>query len=313
MYYPYLNGGTQELRAVRDFCETLAGAVPHVSPIIEPSQTIISSISRTISSLSRVGARCYIILNPPHTELGEGCIKLRDACSPQYIVSSCCCPAYIVNDIDKIKVDIADKGYSGVMLIVPKGTSIDDDKFRDLVSLQTVDKIVASPASKSVMKIAKGVGKDIILLGDKIPTRDFTQFDRYDEAFSQDVFYFESEGYAGFSDYTALPDGFGENSDTFPHIVTLHLTYRNGADKINVRHFCSTIESEYKSHMREKFTEAITGAVAFFGGRTEAGSAIRALDDCVKNNWLQGMGTVKRWCILHHLELMQRILAEKQG
>ena len=312
MYYPYLNGGTHELRAVRDFCETLAGVVPHVCPIIEPNQTIISSISRTISSLSRVGAHCYIILNPPYTELkNEKYIKLRDTCSPQYSISSCCCPAYIVNNIDEIKADIADKGYNGVMLIVSKGTSIDDDKFRELVSLQTIDKVVVSPASKSAMKIAKDAGKDVILLGDKISAHDFTQSSRCDEEFSQDVFYFESEGYAGFSDYTALPDGFGEDDGAVPNTVILHLTYQKSADKINVRHFCSTIETEYKSHMREKFMEAITGAVAFFGGRTEAGSAIRALDDCVKNNWLRGMGTVRRWCILHHLELMQKLLSTK--
>ena len=315
MYYPYLRGRQNELLAVRGFSETLSGAAPKVSPVIEPVRSDFGGLKRMLKSIEGTGMQCTVILNPEYGDLkGKGYINLSDIAGDLASATSCCRPAYIVNDIGKIKKDIEGKGYSEVVLIAPKGVSVDDDAFNKLVSLLNVSKVITSPSSRSIIREAKETGKEIIELEEKFiaQSNNAGYAETCDEEFTQECFFFdENRMFNGFSDYTVLPNEFREGG-MLPKVVAIHLTYQKSKDKVNVRHFCSTIEADYKSNVQGKFAEAAADAVAFFNDRAERGAAIQALSDCVEEHKYPGLGVIKKWSVLHHMELMQKILSARQ-
>lgn len=307
MYYPYLRGRQYELLALRNFAEQL-NEESKVFPIIEPVKENKGSLKRTAITMTGKGIRYAIIMNP---EFGECAGKILDFSNdPEFPHINNWNPAFIVDsNIDNTNNIITEKSYTNVMLIIPKGSSVDESKILQIIARENVTKVVCESGRRRIVAGTRRLNKDLIELDDKFiaqPTNaSYVSID--EDLFTEEFFYYHTDNFAGFSDYTVLSNDFREGG-TLPKVVVIHLTYKKTEDQIFVRHFCSNSNSTDKSNIQKKFAEAATKAIDFFDSISYDSSAIQSLRENIANERFPGLGVIKKISILHHLDLIQRVI-----
>lgn len=132
---------------------------------------------------------------------------------------------------------------------------------------------------------------------------------RDDELFSEDILYADGEGYIGFSDFSIVGDAYSDGGFA-PYAVVIHFVYPDSHGALRIHHFVSDSNDGFDDP-----------AGKFF-------EAARKLDEWVVNNYrsymtigLQqllsyyrqeaypGLGSLKKFAIMHHLELVGRMLS----
>ena len=308
MYYPYLRGRQFELLALRNFSETCNNE-PKVFPIIEPVRINRNSLKKAAITMNEKGIHYGIILNPEYGDCAGRIIDFSmEGIFPNTIQWS---PTFIIGkqSIDQITSTIHENRYKNVILVLPKGASVNEDHFAELISDDAITKVITDPSRRKVARSTRSNGKELIELDDKFiaqPTNQaYISID--EELFSEEFAYFREDNYAGFSDYTVLPNEFREGG-TLPKVVVIHLTYRKTEDQIFIKHFCSDTNQEDRSNIQGKFAEAANKAIAFFDSINYNSPALDNLRDNLKNGTFPGLGVLKKISILHHLDLVQKIL-----
>ena len=109
----------------------------------------------------------------------------------------------------------------------------------------------------------------------------------------------------GFSDFTALAKNYREGG-VLPQVVAIHLTYQKNEDEVYVHHFLSDTRNG-SDDIRNEFEEAKNKIMPFFNGK----STTMAIRQIVSGGY-PGLGAIKKFSIKNHLELMNRILHEKE-
>ena len=309
MYYPYLRGRQFELIALRDFAETLQ-MESEVFPIIEPVRQNLNSLKKAASTMTEKRIKYGIILNPEYGDFANQIIALSEEDFPS---TDCWSPSFILGkqSINSIAGIIHDNSYENVILILPKGASVNEEELISLIGDGAITKIITDPMRRKIVRATKNCGKEVIELGEKFNTQqtnqDYTSID--EEEFSEEFAYFKDEGYAGFADYTVLPNEFREGG-TLPKVVVIHLTYQKSEDNIYIKHFCSDTNQEDKSNIQGKFAEAARKAISFFDSINYNSPALDNLRKNLSNGTFPGLGVLKKISILHHLYLLQTILSE---
>lgn len=309
MYYPYLRGRQFELLALRNFSESFIGEAK-VFPIIEPVRINRNSLKRAATTMTEKGIRYGIILNPEYGDCAGNFIDL--SIEENFPDTNQWSPAFIIGkqSISQIASTIHDNGYQNVILILPKAVSVNEDDFAELITDSAIAKVITDPSRRKVARATRNKGKDLIELDDKFiaqPTNQaYTSID--EELFSEEFFYFREDNFAGFSDYTILPNEFREGG-TLPKVVVIHLTYRKTEDQIFIKHFCSDTNQEDRSNIQGKFSEAAYKAITFFDSMGYNSPALDNLRENLVNGTFPGLGVLKKISILHHLDLVQKILS----
>jgi hypothetical protein len=308
MYYPYLRGRQNELIALRNFAENLKEE-SKVFPIIEPVRMNKSGLKRAAITMTEKGVKYAIILNPENGECANTIINFSNELDFPSLENWS--PAFIVGKMSLYEIGtlIRDNGYKNVMLILPKGMPTDEDQLVELIKEEAVTKVVTDPTRRKIVRETKNFEKELIELDDKFEAKktnlDYVEID--EELFTEEFAYYLEDGFAGFSDYTVLPNDFREGG-TLPKVVVIHLTYQKKKDQIFVKHFCSDSNREDKSNIQGKFEEAAKKAIAFFDEIDYDSISIKNLRDNIEERRFPGLGVVKKISILHHIDLMQRIL-----
>ena len=310
MYYPYLRGRQFELLALRNFSETITGE-SKIFPIIEPVRKNRNSLKKAATTMSEKDIRYGIILNPEYGDCEGEIIDLYN--EVDFPDASQWSPTFIIGkqSIDEITITIHDNVYQNVILIIPRGASVDEDHFAGLIADSAITKVITDPSRRKIARLTRTNEKELIELDDKFiaqPTNQaYTNID--EELFSEEFFYFREDNFAGFSDYTVLPNEFREGG-TLPKVVVIHLTYRKTNDQIFIKHFCSDSNQEDRSNIQGKFAEAANKAIAFFDNIDYNSPALDNLRENLSNGTFPGLGVLKKISILHHLDLVQKILIE---
>lgn len=308
MYYPYLRGRQFELLALRTFSETFTGD-SKVFPIIEPVRINRNSLKRAATTMTEKGIRYGIILNPEYGDNAGNIIDL--SIEENFPDTNQWSPAFIIGkqSISQIASTIYNNGYQEVILILPKAVSVNEDDLAELIADSAIARVITDPSRRKVARATRNKGKKLIELDDKFivqPTNQaYTNID--EELFSEEFFYFGEDNFAGFSDYTVLPNEFREGG-TLPKVVVIHLTYRKTEDQIFIKHFCSDSNQEDRSNIQGKFAEAANKAIAFFDSIDYNSPALDNLRENLSNGTFPGLGVLKKISILHHLDLVQKIL-----
>lgn len=129
-----------------------------------------------------------------------------------------------------------------------------------------------------------------------------------DEPFSSDHLYFKDDGYIGFSDYSIIGD---DCSDTgfAPYAVAIHIVYFDSEKNLRVHHFVSDTNDDI-TDPAGKFEEAVQKLVVWNERQKVDTEGIRLLINAYENKRYPGLGTVKKYSIMHHLELIGNYLDE---
>lgn len=308
MYYPYLRGRQFELLALRNFSETITGE-SKIFPIIEPVRINRNSLKKAATTMTEKDISYGIILNPEYGDCEGEIIDFFN--EVDFPGASQWSPTFIIGkqSIDEITSTIYENVYQNVILILPRGASVDEDHFAQLIADSAISKVITDPSRRKIARVTRNNGKELIELDDKFiaqPTNQaYTSID--EELFSEEFFYFREDNFAGFSDYTVLPNEFREGG-TLPKVVVIHLTYQKTEDQIFIKHFCSDSNQEDRSNIQGKFAEAANKAITFFDSINYNSPALVNLRENLRNGTFPGLGVLKKISILHHLDLVQRLL-----
>lgn len=317
MYYPYLRGKQFELLALRELKKT--GVLPdcsNICPIIEPLKEDLSSIQTTLADLIGYGISFALILNPCRGEFVADKGKFARWAIKYVGENSKCIPAFLVDqDTSFVKKILGSSALDNVMLVAQE--EADFDELKDLLDSGKV-KYVVSPESRTLFRKLKHQYRKIkiIRLDDKFPPvkrnsdyRDTMKSKNEDQPFSEEHLFYKDDGFAGFSDYTLITKELSDGG-ALPYVVAIHLTYIGKEDEIRVHHFLSDSNSNGRENIQKKFAEAAQKVDEFFANHKVRTSSVNVLVNYMKDGHYPGLGSLKKLSILHHIQLVDKLLRE---
>lgn len=306
MYFPYLRGRQFELIALRELLEAdLIG--DKVVPIIEPIKPT-STLAKTLVLYSEKGHCHALIMNP---EVGSFALTIREK----------------EKQGDKAVADIyrdLESEYLIKAYVMKKNTPAQLEKRKDLLKLMIINP--KRDCMDNYLKVYKEMEPRYTLLPDdrtfgrKAPRSKVLFMDRFskaqrnsdyskneDEFYSEDHLYYDTEGFQGFADYSIAGSDFSETGFA-PLAVAIHIVYFDCDKILRVRHFVSDSNDDINDPAG-KFGEAV-GKLAEW---VEANNMQRTVGldmflECNRTGRYPGLGTVKKYSIMHHLELVNRFL-----
>lgn len=303
-YYPYLRGRQFELLALRDLVEKNCLS-NKVVPIIEPvrfSPTLIKTLN-VFKEKSKVYA---LIQNPQYGNFWEQIKKGQDM-ENEYknsVSESKQINAYLMNK--KVVNKLCHISHDNIMVI-----NNDMDcyaTFNEIFTNEAEPKFTLIPDKR---QFKKKIHKGKILLEDHFPLKDrnadYAKKD--DEFFSDDHIGIESEGFIGFSDYSVIGNKYNETGFA-PLAVAIHVVYFDKNDDLRVHHFVSDSNSDINDPAG-KYGEAVNKIAEWCQKNPENiyyTAGLNSLLETQKERKYPGLGTVKKYSIMHHLELMDHYL-----
>lgn len=306
MYFPYLRGRQFELIALRELIDNnLIG--DKIIPILEPVK-LTSTLAKTLTMYSEKQHLHALVVNPA---VGEFITKIKEK----------------DRDSDKIVKEIYDNLESEFLIrayIIKQGTSRSLLKRTDLEELMIInpkrDCMEEYLRVYSTMEPAYTLVPDDRTFSRKAPKSKIMFEDRFskaaknadysknvDEFFSEDHLYYVDEGFKGFSDYTIVGSEYKE-SGFAPSAVAIHIVYFDENKVLRVHHFVSDSNNDINDPAG-KFGEALDKLVQWVEkNNVPQTMGLEAFLDCYREGKYPGLGTVKKYSIMHHLELMNMFL-----
>ncbi|MGJ7910461.1 sce7725 family protein [Neobacillus sp. LXY-1] len=143
----------------------------------------------------------------------------------------------------------------------------------------------------------------------KLP-RNVDYLEQENEFFSEEHLFFIDEGYIGFSDYSVVGEEYNE-SGFAPYAVAIHIVYPNAENALEITHFVSDSNSD-TSDPAGKFSEALEKLIEWYQQFMSDGRmntlAMQCFVQHYKEGTYPGLPTLKKLSIMHHLELIGRLL-----
>lgn len=307
MYFPYLRGRQFELIALRELLEN-DRINENIIPIVEPINPT-STLLKTLKCFAEKERKIAVIYNPAVGNFFDKLQEKEDDDSKiakelrqllnedDHIIKS-----YIMDsDIGK---EIKDDVYKDEYLIINK-TRDDLDAFLEAYENNEEPKITLIPEDRAFRRIVKDTK---VLFEDRFKkrTRNVEYIDSDDEFFSEDHLYFDEEGYKGFSDYSVVGEEFSE-SGFAPVAVAIHLVYLKDK-KLRIHHFVSDSNVGIEDPAG-KFGEALKKLIDWCNANEiQRTLGLDGFYNCYYEKKYPGLGTVKKYSIMHHLELISSFL-----
>ncbi len=306
MYFPYLRGRQFELIALRELLEEqLIG--DKIIPIIEPIKPT-STLARTLKIYSEKEHRIALVMNP---EVGDFVSKMKEKGMEsdrnveeilEEVKKSNIIKAYIMKKATP-KILMKKENRYKFMIINPIRDCMDAylevyDEKEPIYSLIPDDRSFERKAPES---------KVIFMDRFQKASRNADYIEKEDEFFSEDHVFFKKEGFQGFSDYSVVGAEYNE-SGFAPLAVAIHIVYFSKRNELRVHHFVSDSNQDINDPAR-KFGEAVKKLVKWV--KEENIPMTRGLQEfvnCYYEGRYPGLGTVKKYSIMHHLELMNKFL-----
>ncbi|MDQ3802760.1 MAG: sce7725 family protein [Acidobacteriota bacterium] len=308
MYYPYIRGTQNELLALQG-CAGEIAAGGKVVPVIEPLESPVGRLARTVEQLSAASVPFILIVNPQAGELRaaprplENLIDGGRSLFPRgyalgYIISQ----ATTVRDVQAFLNKHADERVAFVHLHdfddVPRLNALVDGH-GGLSHHIFVEWFTGSLYQGMFAEYPR------ILIRDGVKKRRNADYPP-DEFFSELHRTYADLGWDGFGDFTTVGDNF--DAGYRPPAVAIHLTYRSDGADIRVKHFLSR-KTEVPEPLGVQVQEALSKLVKYLKTHPMPFSAAcRRFLELSREAPPPGLGVIKRVSIMHHLELMNNIL-----
>ncbi|MFV0559993.1 MAG: sce7725 family protein [Enterococcus sp.] len=298
MYYPYLRGKQFDLLALKEAINRQLLS-PLIIPIIEPVRDS-ATLKATIELFQKVQHPMYIIENPqvgqykfyseflhPWTLTDDTSIKKAQIITPITL------PKIMEQPPEMIIFDrqhkIAHRDTWGKLAKLPTLYVMpDDSRFRSQLS------------------------ENKIILSDTFHIRKYAEnyAEKTDDFFSDNYLFYEVDGYQGFGDFTIESSQYFDKG--FPsRALVLHITYIDAYGNLRIKHFVSDTNDSAKDQA-QKFYEALEKLKQWTYRNQDQlliTEGILELLACYESKKFPGLGVLKKWTLLHHLELLS-VLSE---
>jgi len=308
MYFPYLRGRLNELIAIRELVTN--GLIGNqILPIIEPIK-LSPALNKTIKTFVDNHRALGIILNPEVGSFSMEWKKSRDDSLKQEFVelirSESVIKSIIINStLTRIETKWPDLIFNKKDLLVINKNRDFLDYFEKDFSEQ-YPKFILIPDETTFRRRIK---VHRVLLSDKFEkqSRNVDYRNVTDEFFSDDHLFYKDDGYEGFADYSVIGSTFYE-SGFAPFAVAIHIVYFDSDNSIRIKHFVSETNDDI-SNPAKKFYEAVEKLYLWWSKeKIDSTYGILKLIDHYKFETYPGLGSVKKYSIMHHLELVSKYL-----
>ncbi len=311
MYFPILRGRQFELLALRE-CITNKILSEHIIPILEPVK-VSSTYTKTIETFINANKKIAIINNPQVGTWGkdlnkEGNIKIKEQITQQLVNENLLSALYVTSDLS-----------AQINLLNSNGTTIDNLLLicNNPEYLDCYEKVVGT--NKPLYNIIpdksdfrRRIRHNRVMCDDHFPKQsrniDYANIDT--EFFSSDHLYYSDDGYKGFSDYSVVGKEYNETGFA-PYAVAIHIVYFDEKDNLRIAHFVSDSNDDISDPAR-KFSEAVKKLVEWNATMKINTFAMREFKVAYENQNYPGLGVIKKYSIMHHLELISQYLDKVQ-
>ena len=313
MYFPYLRGRQNELLCLRELLDE-GKLKDKVLPIIEPvrcNSTFFSTLKRFVEEERDI----IIIRNPKvgtfksdyeklkkkiesekstekKNNLEQKLLEYRTLVDNPHVIK-----AYLFDEKKKSKYMSDD--LQNVVLINTSNATFDNyvDCGKELIAKYTL-----IPKDEEFKDEVFG---DVVALEDGFvkAKRNIDYLGSDDENFSRNHIVFGKRGYVGFSDYSIVGDVY-EESGFAPLAVAIHILYFGKREELRVHHFVSDSNENIADPAR-KFEEAMRKLINWENfNNIYKTYGLNKLIDYYNSGKFPGLGVIKKYSIMHHLELM---------
>lgn len=322
MYFPYLRGRQNELICIRELLE-LDKLGKRIIPVIEPvrfNSTFFSALVQFIEKERKV----ILIRNPKvgsfekeYCEMKKKIEDEKDASKKEKLQST------LDTYLEVLKSDYLINGYL-----------VDDAILKDVLD-EKID------ASKSVLiNCRKGnydyyaehgeqleakytfipndidfqdevVGNTVVLEDGYVKEkRNVDYIENPDAFFSRNHIVYKKRGYAGFADYSIVGEMY-EESGFAPLAIAIHMMYYGNKQELRVHHFVSD-SNENSSDPARKFEEAMKNMLSWeLFDQIPKTEGLNRLLDCYNNGKFPGLGVIKRYSLMHHMQMISELLGDE--
>ena len=322
MYYPYLRGRQNELLCLRELLN--AGKLStKVIPIIEPVK-FSSTFFSTLTKFIELGRTVIVIRNPKVgsflkelTDMKMNIekqndekkkIKLQETLDKYRSVwnDSSIQKAYIV-DSDIVSKILENKiaGKDTVMINLKKGNYHFYEEYGDKIT----GKYTVVPKGEDFEDI---IEDEMIMLEDgyRKAKRNIDYIQNPDEAFSRNHIVYKKRGFVGLSDFSIVGNEY-EESGFAPLAIAIHIMYFGNKEELRVHHFVSE-SNESISDPARKFEEAMNSLIEWEGfDDLPQTIGLKSLVECYDVGKFPGLGVIKKYSLMHHIEMMGKYLEAK--
>lgn len=307
MYLPILRGRQFELLALQE-CVKSNILCRNIIPVLEPVK-VSSTFVNTVDTCIKNGRKIAIILNP---QVGswikeikkESNAKVKKIVEEQLADPNVVLACYVTKDLDVwVREAIGYEKTIGSLMLL-----FDSPEFIDVYDnvMNEEDPLYNLIPDKGDYR--RRIRRNRVVFEDHFPkkTRNIDYIDIEDEFFSSDHLYYLEDGYKGFSDYSVVGKDYSETGFA-PYAVAIHIAYFDEKKALRIRHFVSTSNDDI-SDPAGKFAEATAELVKWNETMALDTKGIQALESAYRSQTYPGLGVVKKYSIMHHLELISRYL-----
>lgn len=319
MYFPYLRGRQNELLCLRELLD--AGKLSSkVIPIIEPvkfSSTFFSSLAKFI----KMNRKVIVIRNPKVGSFGKELNDMRKNIEEESdenkkqklqkaldgyinvwndpgIQKAYLVDGKVISDIIENKFDAKD----AVMINIEKGNYHYYEEYGEEIT----GKYTVVPKGGDFEDI---INDYIIVLEDgyRKAKRNIDYIKNPDELFSRNHIVYKKRGFVGFSDFSMVGNEF-EESGFAPLALAIHVMYFGNGKELRLHHFVSE-SNESISDPARKFEEAMNSLINWENFDVIPKTiGLNSLIECYKGGKFPGLGVIKKYSLMHHIEIMGEYL-----
>ena len=316
MYYPFMRGRQNELLCLMELLNN--DMLTNITPVIEPVK-YSKQFYDILCTFSKSEKRFVLVRNPSVGQFEKERINylnsqqnsslLRNIDANEYdtlrngsnVISGYLCSMDFVKTLDV--------NHSGLNDAFVLNTSEDASEIYERSPVLQEASVTFLPHDEDFREI---VNTKQVLFRDhfKKRKRNVDYQDIEDEFFSKDHLIFQKHGYIGFSDYSIVGAEY-EESGFAPAAIAIHIVYFDKNNSLYVHHFVSDSNGSQKDPAR-KFQEAMEKLIQWNkNSNTTMTLGLKKLIDCYEEKRFPGLGIIKRYSMMHHLELMNNYLETK--
>lgn len=325
MYYPYFRGRQNELLCLKELLQSNK-LNKKITPVLEPvrfNTTFFSTLKLFIEREREI----ILIQNPSVGKFAEEYAKaIEDANNEpseekkdklkktleeyrKLLEDKHVRKGYLVNhdSVENIRKMPIEKRKEVYLLNQNKG----DDNYYSEYGEELIAEASFIPKDEDFKEIVKG---NAIILEDgyQKAKRNADYIDEPDVSFSKNHLVYKKRGYQGFSDYSIVGNEY-EESGFAPAAVAIHIVYFTTKNELRVHHFVSDSNKTIYDPAG-KFEEAMQKLILWEmleekGMHTKG---LMSLIDYYQQGRFPGLGVIKRFSLMHHLELMGSFLEDEE-
>mgnify|MGYP006898724552 CR=1 FL=1 len=322
MYYPYLRGRQNELLCLRELLD--AGKLSKkVIPIIEPVK-FTSTFFLTLKKFFDMNYNVIVIQNPKVGSFYKEIHEMEDKIAEEsdetkkkklkntqesYLKiwnSNEIQKAYLVDEnVISLILEGRIDAESTVMVNIEKGNYHYYEEYEGEIT----GKYTVVPKGGDFEDVIEG---SMIVLEDgyRKAKRNIDYLETPDELFSRNHIVYKRRGFEGFSDFSIVGNEF-EEAGFAPLAIALHIMYFGKKKELNIHHFVSE-SNESISDPARKFEEAMEKMVTWEKfNEIPRTMGLNSLLECYENGKFPGLGVIKKYSLMHHIELMGTYLEEQ--